>query len=168
MEEKIFFQMNPLPLGRCSIRTDSNQCHRWAKTHCSHCFQPICFQHEEFHLNSKNNKKSLEEVFKKKNDLKEKISLLNKENFIEKSKEKLRLWKSKEIDSIESKSNEIFDEILKRIENISFEQIRSNLLEQIDSNLNETFENHLENLQNQIDEIYRSIDLFSNGFESRC
>lgn len=176
--------MNRFPLGRCSVKIQSNQCHRWAKLVCSHCYQPICLEHRDVHRNE--NDHIIEIFIDQINHLKQKLYSFDQEKFIEILQNKLDQWKEKEKRRIEENSSRMNDELIERIKDIDLDKFRLNQLNRIDwiisqplnellqrsqSNIsNETlnkFRDQFQMIEENFQEFSQSIDFSSNGFERK-
>jgi hypothetical protein len=159
--------MDPLPLGRCTNKTCSKQCNRWANLICLHCNQGICLEHYEIHQHEIQIR--ADRLNNQINDLRQILHSLTHQQIIENFQKKLNQWSEKCKNEIDLKHANMSGQLSKEIKQLNIDQFRLIQLNNIDQFIGQPLIDlfripnniqikHLELLEQQFQQIQKTIE----------
>ncbi|CAF1125697.1 unnamed protein product [Rotaria sordida] len=166
--------MDPLPLGRCSVKNSSGtkiQCSRWAILICSHCNQGVCLEHHDIHQHEIQIR--THQLNNRINDLRQILHTLTYQQMIDNFQEKIDQWSQIRKNEIDLKHAQMSVQLLNEIKQINIDQFRLLQLNNIEQYIGQPLTDilhlpnniqmkHIESLEQQLEQIQQTIqEIFS-------
>ncbi|CAF3448270.1 unnamed protein product [Rotaria sp. Silwood1] len=174
--------MDPLPLGRCSVKNLSGtkiQCSKWAIVICSHCNQGVCLEHHDIHQHEIQTR--THQLNNQINDLRQMLHTLTYQQIIDNFQEKIDQWSQICKNKIDMKHAQMSAQLSNEIKQIDIDQFRSIQLDNIEQHIGQpltdllrlpnniqmkhiqSLEQQLEQSQQAIQEIFSCLQITNDG-----
>ncbi|CAF4948594.1 unnamed protein product [Rotaria sp. Silwood1] len=174
--------MDPLPLGRCSVKNLSGtkiQCSKWAIVICSHCNQGVCLEHHDIHQHEIQTR--THQLNNQINDLRQMLHTLTYQQIIDNFQEKIDQWSQICKNEIDMKHAQMSAQLSNEIKQIDIDQFRSIQLDNIEQHIGQpltdllrlpnniqmkhiqSLEQQLEQSQQAIQEIFSCLQITNDG-----